>query len=250
MDQLSGLERLSALDAIKQLKARRDRAADTKDWALYEALHAPDHQSYNGDYGHWTSAAEMIANTRKSMEYLTTAHHSHTPQIAFDSPTTASGIWAMKGMSFWKQGDDDHWFLAFGQYHETYEQRDGTWLFTNRRLVYYQTARSPGAIFPPPIDGASTPSDRANGSVPAPLHEVETMTDMPEIDRLLAIEDIKLLKARRGRPVRCPMYASMTFATTSLRQRLWTMYHWRRSAHCSAIFCRRPPPNMLIYPMI
>lgn len=151
MDQLTGWDKLLALEEIRLLKARRDRAADTKDWALYESLHAPDHHSYNGDYGLWTSAAEMIANTRKSMEHLTTAHHSHTPEISFDSPVRASGIWAMKGMSFWQQGDEEHWFLAFGHYYETYEIRDGRWVFTTRRLEYSHTVRSPGAIFPPVI---------------------------------------------------------------------------------------------------
>lgn len=155
VDQLSGWEKLAAIEEIALLKARRDRAADTKDWALYEALHAPDHHSYNDDYGHWTTAAEMIANTRKAMEHLTTAHHSHTPEITFETDATASGIWAMKGMSFWKQGEEDHWFLAFGHYFETYGKREGKWLFTSRRLKYVHTVRSPGAIFPPPINAAS-----------------------------------------------------------------------------------------------
>ena len=153
MTALSGIEKLVALEEIGLLKARRDRAADTKDWALYESLHAPDHVSENGDYGRWTTAAEMIANVRKSMEHLTTLHHSHSPEIEFDSPTRARGVWAMEGMSFWQQDGADHWFQAFGHYFETFEKRNGRWLFTSRRLQYYHTRRSPGAIFPPKIDG-------------------------------------------------------------------------------------------------
>jgi hypothetical protein len=152
MDGLTGIEKLKALEEITLLKARRDRAADTKDWALYEALHAPDHVSENGDYGRWTSATEMIANVRKSMENLTTLHHSHTPEITFETQQSAKGIWAMTGLSLWKQGDEDHWFRAFGHYFETYEKREGRWLFTSRSLKYYHTMRSPGAIFPPKID--------------------------------------------------------------------------------------------------
>jgi SnoaL-like domain len=151
-DALSGMDRLVAIAAIERLKAQRDRAADTKDWALYESLHASDHRSINGDYGEWTSAAEMIANTRKSMQHLTTLHHSHTAEIWFDTATTATGVWAMKGESYWKQGGVEHWFRAFGHYHETYAVRDGRWVFTSRRLTYHQTMRSPGAIFPPRID--------------------------------------------------------------------------------------------------
>jgi len=66
MEEISGLERLLALEDIKMLKARRDRAVDTKDWGMLEALHAPDHTSYNDDYPQWTTAAEMIANDRCS----------------------------------------------------------------------------------------------------------------------------------------------------------------------------------------
>ncbi len=149
---LSGIDKLNALEEIYLLKARRDRAADTKDWALYESLHAPDHRSDNGDYGTWLSAAEMISNVSKSMENLTTMHHSHSPEIEFESSVKAKGIWAMTGLSIWQQGNTEHWFRAFGHYFETYEKRDNKWLFTSRRLTYYHTSRSQGAIFPPKLD--------------------------------------------------------------------------------------------------
>lgn len=152
IDGLTGIEKLKALEEIALLKARRDRAADTKDWELYEALHAPDHVSENGDYGRWTSSSEMIANVRKSMESLITMHHSHTPEITFETAQRATGIWAVTGLSLWKQGEEDHWFRAFGHYFETYEKRDGRWLFSGRAVKYYHTMRSPGAIFPPRID--------------------------------------------------------------------------------------------------
>ena len=148
----TGAEKLLAIEEICRLKAQRDRAADTKDWALYEALHAPDHVSENGDYGVWSTAAEMIVNVRQSMANLTTLHHSHTPEITFDSPTLARCIWAMEGMSFWQQDGEDHWFQAFGHYFETCEKREGRWLFTRRSLTYFHTRKSPGAIFPPKIN--------------------------------------------------------------------------------------------------
>lgn len=151
-EQISDLERLAAIREIELLKARRDRAADTKDWALYESLHAPDHRSYNDDYGGTTTAAEMMVTVRKSMQNLITLHHSHTPEITFQSPASASGIWAMEGLSRWRQGNQDHWFQAFGHYHETYGKREGRWVFTSRRLKYFHTRCSPGAIFPPPIN--------------------------------------------------------------------------------------------------
>ena len=153
MAQMSELERLLALNEIEELMAQRVRAADTKDWVLYEALHVPDYRAEHDDQQPWTSAAEMMANVRKIMDPMTTVHHAHTPQIDFESPVRAKGVWAMKGFSGWKQGTEDHWAVAFGHYFETYERRDAVWLFTSRRLTYHHTMRSPGAVFPPPADG-------------------------------------------------------------------------------------------------
>ncbi len=150
MEEISSLERLLALEDIRLLKARRDRAVDTKDWAMLESLHAPDHTSYNDDYPPWTTAEEMVANVRVIMQNLQTAHHSHTAEITFDAPDRASGIWAMTGLSLWNQEDQEHWFLGVGHYFETYQKRNGNWLFTSRRLKYLFTKSSPGAIFPPP----------------------------------------------------------------------------------------------------
>lgn len=156
MEQPTGLERLGALQEIALLKARRDRAADTKDWVLYESLHAPDHRSDNGDYPAWTTAAEMIANIRVIMAGLTMMHHSHSPEISFESRTRARGIWAMTGLSCWNQDGEAHWFRGYGHYFETYEKRDGVWLFTSRSLKYTHTRSSPGAIFPPKTSTPAT----------------------------------------------------------------------------------------------
>lgn len=83
MDPLSGWAKLAALDAITLSKARRDRAADTRDWALYEALHARDRHSHNDGSAPWNSAQEMIDNVRRL------------------------------------QGDEGHWLQGFGFYHQS-----------------------------------------------------------------------------------------------------------------------------------
>ena len=146
MDGMSDIERLLAIEEIKVLKARRDRAVDTKDWATYEALHAPDHFSHNEGFERWNTAAEMIANVSKIMADVISVHHSHTPQLTFDSPTKVTGIWGMEDNIFWKQGEEDHWLQGFGFYHETYEKRDGRWVFTSRQLKRTHVRTSPGAI--------------------------------------------------------------------------------------------------------
>tara|TARA_R110001592_G_scaffold260403_1_gene524908 strand:- start:2842 stop:3288 length:447 start_codon:yes stop_codon:yes gene_type:complete len=134
MTDFSDLEQLLAREEIKLLKARRDRAVDTKDWGLYRALHADDHVSHNQGFERWESADVMIENVKALLgRDRTTVHHSHTPEITFESSTKAKGIWAMEDLIF----DTDSGELlihGFGFYHETYENRDGTWLFTSRQL--------------------------------------------------------------------------------------------------------------------
>jgi hypothetical protein len=148
MDQMSDLDRLVAIEDIKQLKSRRDRAVDSKDWATLEALHAPDHQSHNEGMAPWRTAAEMIAAIRAGLEGVVSVHQCHTPDITFESPTRANGVWAMEDYLSWKQGEAEHWIRGYGFYEETYEKRDGRWVFVWRRLRRLKVDTSPGGVLP------------------------------------------------------------------------------------------------------
>ena len=134
MTDFSALEQLLAKEEIKLLKARRDRAVDTKDWDLYRALHADDHVSHNQGFERWETADVMIENVKALLgENRTTVHHSHTPEITFESSTKAKGIWGMEDLIF-DTASGELLIHGFGFYHETYENRDGKWLFTSRQL--------------------------------------------------------------------------------------------------------------------
>jgi hypothetical protein len=148
MNGMSDVERLIAIAEIHRLKARRDRALDTKDWVTYEALHAPDHISHHGDGidgGRVGSAADVVRQLSASLVDVATAHHSHTPDITFETPTKANCIWAMEDNLYWTQGREDHWMHGYGFYHETCEKRYGVWLFTFRSLKRTYVMTSPGA---------------------------------------------------------------------------------------------------------
>lgn len=142
---MTELEKLVAIEEIKNLKARRIRAMDEKNWALYEALHAPDHVSdtYGGQPA--VGAKSNTERLAKTLEGIVSVHHAHTPEIEITSPTTATGVWAMEDNLFWTQGDEDHWLHGFGHYHERYEKRDGQWVYVYRRLTRLRVTTSPGA---------------------------------------------------------------------------------------------------------
>jgi hypothetical protein len=147
---LSKIDWLEAIEELKLLHSRRDRAVDMKDWDTLEALHAPEHHSYVEGLPPWTSRDEMMRNIRASAEGMVTVHQCHTPDITFASPTRARGIWGREGYLTWKQGAEDHWMHNYGFYDETYEKRGGRWLFTSRREVTLRSERSPGAVIPKP----------------------------------------------------------------------------------------------------
>ena len=147
MTGMSDIETLLAIEDIKLLKARRDRACDTKDWGLYRALHADDHVSHNDGFERWESADVMIANVKALLDKgRTTVHHSHTPDITFESPTKAKGIWGMEDYIFDSE-TEELLIHGFGFYHETYEKRDGKWLFTSRALKRTHVRNKPEAAF-------------------------------------------------------------------------------------------------------
>jgi hypothetical protein len=128
------LQKLEALEEIRQLKARRCRCVDQKDWAGYIACHTPDAVSYA--LSKPTVGAEAMARQlERQIGNRTTVHHVHSPEIEFTSDTAANGIWAMEDMLWWNEGGQQRWLHGYGHYYETYEKRDGRWLIASRRLV-------------------------------------------------------------------------------------------------------------------
>lgn len=145
MTQMADIERLLAVEEIQLLKSRRDRAVDMKDWQTFLSLHAADHQSHHDGHEPWTSADDMLRNMQLLLEEKVSVHHSHTPEITFQSPVEAAGIWAVEDNIFWKQDGEDHWFQGFGFCHETYEKHNGGWLFTSRKVKRTYAHTSTGA---------------------------------------------------------------------------------------------------------
>ncbi len=146
MDDMTDLERLVELQAIYELKGRRDHAVDQKDWDLYAALHSDD-------YVAMSIGTEPIVGGRAAADRLdvqlagvTTVHHCHTPVIEFQDRHHATGVWAMEDNLFWLRHGEKQWLRGFGFYHETYVKgADVQWRFSYRKLVRMHAETSPGA---------------------------------------------------------------------------------------------------------
>jgi hypothetical protein len=141
---MSDLERLAAIEAIKQLKARYFRSMDTKDWAGLEAVFAPDAElDMRGEAADKSKAAEglvvggakVTAFIRNAVVDLITVHHGHMPEIEITSPTTAKGIWAMEDLLRWPEGAAIKTLHGFGHYHETYRRLEDGWRIQTSTLT-------------------------------------------------------------------------------------------------------------------
>ena len=141
---MNDIERLLAIEAIKQLKARYFRFMDTKDWSSLPTVFAPDAQmdmrgETGDDSGLITGGVNVAAFMRASIEHIVTVHHGHTPEIEILSATAARGIWPMED-KLWKEAGSASTlpFKAlhgYGHYHETYSKIDGQWLIQTTKLT-------------------------------------------------------------------------------------------------------------------
>ena len=142
------VERLEAIEEIKQLKARYFRCMDMKDWDGFAAVFAPDaRMDVSGELsddvadgiGVTTGDREITAFVRESIEDVTTVHHGHTSEIDVTSPTTAAGVWAMEDHLWWPERSPIMSMHGYGHYHETYEKTQGRWRIKSTTLTRLRT---------------------------------------------------------------------------------------------------------------
>jgi hypothetical protein len=138
------VERLAAVEDIKQLKARYFRCMDTKDWNGFRDVFTVDARldtsaemppSDDPDAGIVVGNEAIAAFVRSSVDEVVTVHHGHMPEIAITSPTTATGIWSMEDMLRWPEGSPINEMHGYGHYLETYEKVDGSWLIATLELT-------------------------------------------------------------------------------------------------------------------
>jgi SnoaL-like domain len=138
------VERLEAVEEIKQLKARYFRCMDTKDWDGFAAVFTSNaRMDVSGEMpdggGVTTGNREITAFVRTSIDDVTTVHHGHTPEIDVTSPTSAAGVWAMEDHLWWPEGSPIRLMHGYGHYHETYKKVDGQWLIKSTTLARLRT---------------------------------------------------------------------------------------------------------------
>ncbi len=142
-------EKLAAIEAIRQVKARYFRSVDSADGSLAPTFLAEDCVlDYRGcctdpvsGVDHFPEMNAVIhgrdgwlSDAFKSTGVVT-AHQGHQSEIEITSETTATGSWAFTDRFFMPPGSRYERFEGYGHYHETYEKIGGQWLLKTTRVT-------------------------------------------------------------------------------------------------------------------
>lgn len=141
-------ERLAAIEAIRDMKARYWRGVDSCDGALVRSVLAEDcvldfmgcctDPASGIDHMPWMN---MVLKGRESWQVRNsgrprriTVHHGHQHEIAFPAPGKASAVWAFSDRFFMPPGAPFARFTGYGHYHDTYVLVGGEWLIQTSRV--------------------------------------------------------------------------------------------------------------------
>ena len=135
---MDAIERLVAIEEIRQTKARYFRAMDTKDRDLLASVFSKDavldHRA--AEMPELVEGRDAIADFITGVLVgVTTVHHGHMMEIDITSPTTAHAITAMEDELWWPEGGPVSWMHGYGHYDEDYVLEDGAWRISCNRLT-------------------------------------------------------------------------------------------------------------------
>jgi hypothetical protein len=138
---MTDLERLLAIEAIKQVKAKYFYGLDHRDWQLWrDEVWAPDGRLEVPEVDMIVQPLDKVIEwVAASTGDQVSVHHGHTPIIEFEADDRAKVIWAMEDRLYRTKehplGDGSTYLHGFGHYHETYVRLDRGWRIQASRLT-------------------------------------------------------------------------------------------------------------------
>jgi hypothetical protein len=135
------LERLVAVERIRNIKALYCYCMDTKDWDGFEAVftldavldvpaHGPDAPARRLE-----GRSEIRRFVESHVGDVLTVHQCHTPVIEFESPDVARVAWAMEDMLRFPDGSPVRTLHGMGHYFERYRRDGDAWRIAHTRLA-------------------------------------------------------------------------------------------------------------------
>ena len=151
---MNDLRQLSAIEEIKQLKARYFRCLDTKAFDTLRTVFAEDAIFDVSDamkdpiLGTPPDALDLspiegldaiIAGIEAVLAGAQSVHHGHTPEIELTSDRTATGIWPMEDIVRTAEFE----LHGYGHYHEEYERTQDGWRIRSLKLTRLRVMLAP-----------------------------------------------------------------------------------------------------------
>lgn len=156
------IDRLLAIEEIKQLKGRYFRCVDTKNWEELAKIFAPDvrfDRAWAGAIedpatGEWRpqkpagpeiveGREQVVAMVRRAVGSLRTVHRGFIPEIEIIDANFASAIWPMQDILLTR--DNELLLEASGHYHETYDRLETGWAIKSSKLTRLMIYLGPAA---------------------------------------------------------------------------------------------------------
>lgn len=141
------LYKLTAIEEIKQCKARYWRCMDTKDFDGEATVFAPDaifdsaESQFDPILGQksgvpqsepWVTRDFIISELKKRMQYpMQSVHMGHLCEIEITSETTANAIFPFNDRL---KKADVFSFNSYGYYYDTFIKIDGKWLIKSSKI--------------------------------------------------------------------------------------------------------------------
>jgi hypothetical protein len=139
---MSIMSKWENLEAIKRLKYKYLRCLDQKRWAeLAECFTVDATSAYSGGKFSFEGRDAIMEFLEKAMgaDSFLSSHTVHHPEIEFTSPTTATGIWALRDVVIETKANIMIRGSAF--YSDEYVKVDGEWKIrsTGYQRIYEET---------------------------------------------------------------------------------------------------------------
>jgi hypothetical protein len=134
---------------------------DTKQWEQLRTVFTDNAQcSFPGERGGRAHGGDAVVSyIRDRVGNAKTVHQGHAPEIEFDSPTTARGVWAFEDLILWSpemslQGTTS--LQGWGHYHNRYSLTAAGW-----RISFFNVTRLRLEVngTDVPVDGLTEPAD-------------------------------------------------------------------------------------------
>ncbi len=129
------INRLEAIEEIRQLVAKYSLSLDMRDLDAHVNLFAPDIQVSRTESGR--AALKKWLDDTLRLQFTGTSHQTGNHIIEFDDETHAHGLVYSKNEHETPSPKGDEWVIMQMLYWDNYERIEGQWLFRRRLPCYW-----------------------------------------------------------------------------------------------------------------